>query len=78
MATCITSQVALSQNREIYSYFIIKEPLAYPASRAVTGGRPNVGSGFPALPFGFTGLPVCRASMLCFPAGFSACGIGRF
>ena len=39
MATCITSQVALSQNRKIYSNFILKEPLASSASHAGHGDR---------------------------------------
>ena len=39
MATCITSQVALSQNRKIHSNFILKEPLASSASHAGHGDR---------------------------------------
>ena len=62
--TCITSQVKLYGNLGIYSCFIFKEPFASFARHAAC-----CGPGFPGPQFRFTVLPVCRASMRCFPAG---------
>ena len=61
--TGIFRQVALSTIYDISFSFFPKNRLHRPASHAAMGGR------FPGPPFRFTGLPVCRVSMRCFPAG---------
>ena len=61
MATCITSQVALSQNRKICSNFILNEPLASSASHAGHGDR-FPGRRPPVLPTGGSAVFPRRAS----------------
>ena len=71
--TCIASQAMLAPFSRLYFQLFFKEPLAIDASHAVKGGP-----GFPAPPFRFTGLPVCRSSRQNCPASASSGASGCF